>query len=267
MRVISVLGVQSTGKSTLLNTMFGLQFPVASGRCTKGAFMTLLNVKENFQEELGCDFILVIDTEGLRAPELASLGDSNEHDNELATLVVGLSDITIVNLTMENKTEMKEILQIVVHAFLRMKQIGKKPNCQFVHQNVSDVSAKSKITRENKLLLEQLDEMTEVAAKMENYNDITQFSEIIDYDIERDNWYISGLWHGVFPMASISTGYSENVKELKMHLLKFIKQKPHSDSCSINEFIEWIRSLWNAVRHEKFIFSFRSSLVAKKQRI
>ncbi|CAI9621106.1 unnamed protein product, partial [Staurois parvus] len=183
--------------------MFGLQFPVASGRCTRGAFMTLLNVRQNFQEELSCDFILVIDTEGLRAPELASLGDSNEHDNELATLVVGLSDISLVNMAMENTTEMKDILQIVVHAFLRMKQIKKKANCQFVHQNVSDVSAHDKITRENKLLLEQLDEMTEIAAKMENNDDVTQFSEIIDYDIERDNWYISGLWHGVPPMASI----------------------------------------------------------------
>uniref|UniRef100_A0A1B8XV95 VLIG-type G domain-containing protein n=1 Tax=Xenopus tropicalis TaxID=8364 RepID=A0A1B8XV95_XENTR len=141
MRVITVLGVQSTGKSTLLNTMFGLQFPVASGCCTRGAFMTLINVKENLKENLGCDFILVIDTEGLKAPELASLEDSYEHDNELATLVVGLSDITIINMAMENTAEMRDTLQIVVHAFLRMKQIGKKPKCQFIHQNVSDVSA------------------------------------------------------------------------------------------------------------------------------
>ncbi|OCT64661.1 hypothetical protein XELAEV_18045760mg [Xenopus laevis] len=55
MGVITVLGVQSTGKSTLLNTMFGLQFPVSSGRCTRGAFMTLMKVRENFQEELGYD--------------------------------------------------------------------------------------------------------------------------------------------------------------------------------------------------------------------
>ncbi|KAK7909378.1 hypothetical protein WMY93_014062 [Mugilogobius chulae] len=78
--VITVLGVQSTGKSTLLNTMFGVQFAVS----------------------------MIIDTEGLKSPELAQL-DSHEHDNELATLVVGLSDITIVNIKMENATEMKDI--------------------------------------------------------------------------------------------------------------------------------------------------------------
>ena len=40
--VMSILGIQSTGKSTLLNTMYGSQFPVSSGRCTKGVFIQLL---------------------------------------------------------------------------------------------------------------------------------------------------------------------------------------------------------------------------------
>ena len=37
--VLTILGTQSTGKSTLLNTMFGVHFPVSAGRCTKGAFI------------------------------------------------------------------------------------------------------------------------------------------------------------------------------------------------------------------------------------
>ncbi|XP_075140880.1 interferon-induced very large GTPase 1-like [Leptodactylus fuscus] len=261
MRVITVLGVQSTGKSTLLNTMFGLQFPVASGRCTRGAFMTLIKVKENFQSEIGCSCLIVIDTEGLKAPELSSLDDSYEHDNELATLVIGLSDITIVNMAMENAGEMKDILQIVVHAFLRMKELGKKPNCQFVHQNVSDVSAHENNMRDRKRLLEQLDEMTKVAAKMEKKRGITRFTEVMDYDIEKHNWYIHGLWHGVPPMASVNTSYSENVHKLKQDLLDFIKS--NQGPSRIDAFISWIESLWKAVKHEKFIFSFVNSLVAE----
>ncbi|XP_017952816.2 up-regulator of cell proliferation-like [Xenopus tropicalis] len=259
MRVITVLGVQSTGKSTLLNTMFGLQFPVASGRCTRGAFMTLIKVKENLKENLGCDFILVIDTEGLKAPELASLDDSYEHDNELATLVVGLSDITIINMAMENTAEMKDTLQVVVHAFFRMKQIGKRPKCQFIHQNVSDVSADDNNLRDRKKLLEQLDEMTRTAANMEKKSGITKFSEIIDYNLMEDNWYIPGFWYGVPPMASVSSGYSENVYELKKSLLQFMEKQPQK----IVEFIEWVKSLWNSVKHENFSFSFRNSLVAE----
>nr|XP_028560429.1 interferon-induced very large GTPase 1-like [Podarcis muralis] len=264
MMVITVLGVQSTGKSTLLNTMFGLQFAVSSGRCTRGAFMTLLNVSENLAQDLGCDFILVIDTEGLKAPELAKLEDSYQHDNELATLVIGLSDITIVNMAMENATEMKDILQIVTHAFFRMERTGQKPNCQFVHQNVSDVSAHDQNMRDRKHLLEQLNEMTQAAAKMEKLNRDIKFSDIMDYDPEMHNWYIPGLWHGVPPMAPVNMGYSEKVLELKKYIFEFIKNRscktPPKD---IPQFIEWVKSLWNAVKHENFIFSFRNSLIAE----
>ncbi|XP_077303234.1 interferon-induced very large GTPase 1-like isoform X2 [Lithobates pipiens] len=263
-KVITVLGVQSTGKSTLLNTMFGLQFPVASGRCTRGAFMTLLKVKNNLVDDLGCELILVIDTEGLKAPELASVEDSYEHDNELATFVVGLSDITIINMAMENTAEIKDILQIVVHAFLRMKEIGKKPNCQFVHQNVSDVSAHDKNMRDRQKLLEQLDEMTKVASRMEEKSNMAKFSDVMDYDIEKHSWYIPGFWHGVPPMASVNTGYSEKIFELKRQLFETMKRQLESRSPqSISDFIKWIKSLWNAVKYEKFIFSFRNSLVAE----
>ncbi|KAM5151680.1 up-regulator of cell proliferation-like [Mantella aurantiaca] len=264
MKVITVLGVQSTGKSTLLNTMFGLQFPVASGRCTRGAFMTLLKVKNNLLEEFGCEFILVIDTEGLKAPELASVEDSYEHDNELATFVVGLSDITIINMAMENTAEIKDILQIVVHAFLRMKELGKKPNCHFVHQNVSDVSAHDKNMRDRKKLLEQLDEMTKVASNMEEKSEMTKFCDVMDYDPEKHSWYIPGLWHGVSPMASINTGYSENIFELKKQLFEAMKKQIEARKPqSISDFIKWVKSLWSAVKYEKFLFSFRNSLVAE----
>ncbi|XP_029463803.1 interferon-induced very large GTPase 1-like [Rhinatrema bivittatum] len=263
MVVITVLGVQSTGKSTLLNTMFGLQFSVSSGRCTRGAFMLLIKVKENLRVEFGCDFIMVIDTEGLKAPELAKLENSYEHDNELATLVIGLSDITIVNMAMENATEMKDILQIVVHAFLRMEETGKKPNCQFVHQNVSDVSAYEQNMRDRKHLLEQLNEMTKAAAKMEKQREMS-FSDIMDYDLDKHNWYIPGLWHGVPPMAPVNVGYSENIQDLKKYLIEFVREHSMKKAPQdILAFTEWIKSLWNAVKHENFIFSFRNSMVAE----
>ncbi len=177
--VATVLGVQSTGKSTLLNTMFGVQFAVSSGRCTRGAFMLLIRINEEDKKVLKCDFMVIIDTEGLKSPELAQLDNSHEHDNELATLVVGLSDITIINIAMENSTEMKDILQIVVHAFLRMKEVGKKPKCQFVHQNVSDVSAHEQNLRDRELLLQQLNEMTQAAAKMEKKEENMNFTDVM----------------------------------------------------------------------------------------
>ncbi|KAK1890077.1 Interferon-induced very large GTPase 1 [Dissostichus eleginoides] len=260
--VVTVLGVQSTGKSTLLNTMFGVQFAVSSGRCTRGAFLLLIKINEDVRKDLNCDFMVIIDTEGLKSPELAQLDQSHEHDNELATLVVGLSDITIINVAMENSTEMKDILQIVVHAFLRMKEVSKKkPKCQFVHQNVSDVSAHDKNLRDRKLLLQQLNEMTQAAAKMEKKEEYSSFTDVMEYSPDTGNWYIPGLWNGNPPMAPVNAGYSEAVYELKKNIIHILGSCGSSAN-NILEFTEWMKSLWTAVKHENFIFSFRNSLVA-----
>ncbi|XP_053709256.1 interferon-induced very large GTPase 1-like [Synchiropus splendidus] len=259
--VLTVLGVQSTGKSTLLNTMFGVRFPVSSGRCTRGAYMLFLKVGEDMQ--CGFDFILLIDTEGLKSPDLAELDDSYERDNQLATFDIGLSDITIINLAMENTTEMKDILQIAVHAFLRMKEIGKKPICHFVHQNVAGVSAHGKNTAGRNRLLDHLNEMTQLAAEMEKKPSVQSFTDVLDYNVDTNNWYIPGLWHGTPPMAAVNTGYSEAVADFKNKLLESVKHNQDRELSTIPEFIEWITSLWRAVKYEDFIFSFTNTLVAQ----
>lgn len=201
--------------------------------------MLLIKVNKELKEELKCDFIMVIDTEGLKSPELAQLDDSHEHDNELATLVIGLSDVTIINIAMENSTEMKDILQIVVHAFIRMKEVGKKPVCHFVHQNVSDMSAHDNNMRDRKKLLEQLNEMTLAAARMEKKENITKFTDVMEYDPDTSSCYIPGLWHGTPPMAPVNAGYSEAVYDLKKSLIQdLIKCQSNDD---MTHFLKWTK--------------------------
>ncbi|XP_048402075.2 interferon-induced very large GTPase 1-like isoform X2 [Stegostoma tigrinum] len=261
--VVTVIGVQSTGKSTLLNMMFGLQFAVSSGRCTRGAYMQFLKVTGQLKNNLGCDFILVIDTEGLKAPELATLTNSYEHDNELATFVIGLSNLTLVNIGMENPTEVKDVLQIVVHSLIRMKLTGKRPGCQFIHQNVGDVCAYDQNLRSRHKLLEQLNQMVEAAAKLEKVDQI-KFSDVMDYDADHSNWYIPSLWHGTPPMAAVNTGYSERIFELKRHIIQCLVKYGRSErALTIPDFIKWMPGLWEQVKNENFIFSFQNSLVAE----
>ena len=63
--VISILGPQSSGKSTLLNFLFGCDFATSEGRCTRGVYGTFFRVKDNKINNF--DGIFVIDTEGLFA--------------------------------------------------------------------------------------------------------------------------------------------------------------------------------------------------------
>ena len=262
--VISVLGIQSSGKSTLLNTMFGLQFNVSAGRCTRGVFLQLVPVDDLLQHKLGCDLIVIIDTEGLRAPELQS-DVTQAHDNELATFVIGLADVTIINIFGETPGDLDDILQTTVHAFIRMKKMTFHPKCHFVHQNVSDISAsdKSKVGRQT--FLDNLDKITEAAAKIENCEGQFQsFKSVIAFHEEKDVHFFPALWNGDPPMAPVNRGYSEQAQRLKSAMVSQVSEITKADGsvilCTFVEFEQRLTHLWNSVLQENFIFSFKNSL-------
>ncbi|XP_056600443.1 interferon-induced very large GTPase 1-like [Triplophysa dalaica] len=255
--VLSVLGIQSSGKSTMLNAMFGLQFAVSAGRCTRGAFMQLVKVSDEMKikEQLKFDYILVVDTEGLRALELAGRSTRN-HDNELATFVVGLGNITLINIFGENTAEMQDTLQIVVQAFLRMKKIKVNSSCMFVHQNVSDVTAREKNMEGRRRQQNNLDEMTKLVAKEEDCN-TECFSDVIAFDVQNDVKYFSQLWEGSPPMAPPNPNYSRNVQELKNIILS---KASRGSGITLSQFKMRIDDIWTALLNENFVFSFKNTL-------
>ena len=157
--VLTVLGTQSTGKSTLLNTMFGVQFPVSAGRCTKGAFMQLIPI---FIDNFPYDGLLIIDTEGLGAPEYKQ---DNTHDNEIATFVLGISDLAIINVRGELPTNIENFLQVSTCALMRMSMVDFHPSVVFVHQNC-DPSSKEKNLTGRHIFLKEMDEAVSTQARL-----------------------------------------------------------------------------------------------------
>ncbi|KAK3083874.1 hypothetical protein FSP39_004456 [Pinctada imbricata] len=260
--VVSVLGIQSSGKSTLLNSMFGLQFAVSAGRCTRGIYTQLLPLG-NRKQDFGFDYIMIIDTEGLRAPEL--LERKVHHDNELATLVVGMADYTIINIKGETMADIENVLQIVVHALLRLKQannnIHLKQSCVLVHQNVSAQDAEKQMQRGHHITIQNLDKITQEVAKTEhlsaNYN---SFSDVITFDASTCIKYVPDLWHGTPPMAPVNTKYSLKVKEIFDHLLQVASDK---QKLTISHAIDNFECLWKGILKEDFVFSFRNNLEVK----
>ena len=109
----------------MLNTTFGVQFNVSAGRCTRGALMQFLPFDAELQTSIGCSYVLIVDTESLRAIDQdMTETERQEHDNKLATFVIGLANLTIINIYGEAPGELDDILQTSVHAFLRMNEIN-----------------------------------------------------------------------------------------------------------------------------------------------
>jgi len=99
--IISVFGSQSTGKSTLLNYLFGTEFGVMSEQerrqTTKGIWMSK-NKKEHISDETGqkmAENILVMDVEGTDGRER---GEDQDFERKSALFALATSEVLIVNI-------------------------------------------------------------------------------------------------------------------------------------------------------------------------
>ena len=254
--VLSVLGIQSSGKSTLLNTVFGVQFAVSAGRCTRGAFMQLIPVHSSLHEKTKVQYLLLIDTEGLRAPEL-DRQEALEHDNELATFVIGIANQTLINIRGEVAGEIEDVLNAAVIAFMRMSEVSLKPSCHIIHQNVPAVGAEEKLMQGRLKTKEKLDKMTKAAAKeMDLESKYKLFNDAIRFHHRKDVSEFVGLWNGELPMAHICSGYSKRAQQLKVNIIEIIKQFRSRNTLPLLR--SHLEKLWNAILQEDFVFTFQN---------
>ena len=256
--VLTVLGTQSTGKSTLLNTMFGVQFPVSAGRCTKGAFMQLTPI---FLENFPYDGLLIVDTEGLGAPEYKQ---DNTHDNEIATFVLGISDLAIINVRGELPTNIENFLQVSTCALMRMSMVDFHPSVVFVHQNC-DPSSKEKNLTGRHTFMKEMDEAVSTQARLIQKQDrFSCFQDVVEISLEdekNDFVYFPQLLEGSPPMSPPSGDYSESCSNLTTYILSKMKAnfEKYNNAQTLQEFAEKIKAVWNGVLEENFVLSLINS--------
>ena len=256
--VLTVLGTQSTGKSTLLNTMFGVQFPVSAGRCTKGAFMQLIPI---FSDNIPYEGLLIIDTEGLGAPEYK---EDNTHDNEIATFVLGISDLAIINVRGEVPTNIENFLQVSTCALMRMSMVDFHPSVVFVHQNC-DPTSKEKNLSGRHSFMKVMDEVVSTQAKLIQKQDrFSCFQDIVDIslsDEKSDFVYFPQLFEGAPPMSPPSGNYSEACSNLTNYILDKMQEnfERFNNAQTLQEFAEKIKLVWNGVLEENFVLSLINS--------
>ena len=94
--VVTILGPQSSGKSTFLNYLFGAKFHVSAGRCTKGLNAMLL--RTDFEETKE---ILILDSEGIFSIERSD----PTYDRRLAIFCLAVSNILLINIKGELSIE------------------------------------------------------------------------------------------------------------------------------------------------------------------
>ena len=76
--VVTIIGTQNSGKSTLLNSLFGYDFKIKEDKSVKGVFGTFYNVSSS--SKINCESIFLVDTEGLLSFENKNVENICDYD-------------------------------------------------------------------------------------------------------------------------------------------------------------------------------------------
>ncbi|XP_052813662.1 interferon-induced very large GTPase 1-like isoform X2 [Mya arenaria] len=263
-KTISVLGLQSSGKSTVLNTMFGVQFAVRSGRCTTGIQARLLPVGQRNSDNEKSNYVMIIDSEGLRSPLLSDVWRPTSLDNELATFVTGLGNLSIINVMGEKLADMKDILQVVIHALIKIKssqsRIALGHKCFFIHHNVTVSFTDVYMKEVYRDFDSTLDLVAQAAVESEGIPDIHNAKHVLKFDAGKDVHPVQNLWQGGHFLRRISPEYSKSILEIKDKVMTHLTGHGFK---SFSDLSQLAFDVWDGINSEKFIFTFRSSIEMK----
>ena len=171
--VLSIIGPQSSGKSTLLNYVFGCKFLTSTGRCTRGVYGSLLELNKPINKS---KFLLILDTEGIDSVERSS---AIHFDRTLILFCLSVSNVVIINLIGELNHEMQELMKICAYSLNHLKvHRVTMPKLVFVLNQIADPNLENRRTA-LKSLINRLDENLDHDKKNKNVNvsDLIQLTE------------------------------------------------------------------------------------------
>ena len=237
--VVTILRTQTTDKSTLLNTMFGVQFPVNAGGCTKGAFLQLVPLKI---EECAYDAIILVDTEGLETPEYEKF----KTHNEIATFVLGISDLVLINFGGESHSHLLTFSG-VRQTFLRANQENFLPSVMLVHQHCyPSTKFKHDSCKENfkKIMNKGFQHQ---ASSFQKEFQIIGYNYLVNTSIDNIFLCLPEIFEGKPPMASTSHDYSLACWKLRCSVLQKMNStyQKNGKAKTLKKFSEKVASVWN----------------------
>lgn len=243
MRVLTNLGVHRARTASVLSALFSVMFPV--GRSTKGIYMLILSVPDNLKVDMGCDFLLLIDVEGLSSDE-----NTNTSDHELATVAAGLSDILLLSIPPHASDELESNLALIANALLCVKECGSMPFCQLLLQGEGIHSV---------LQASQLKHVSDVLQNKTLHKGPSLAGDLCASGVT----VVKGPWDSMSLSEKVDPQYSRDVLTLKQNVFGALgKCAATTAATGLPEFMSRLCAIWEAVRTESFSTGLQNTELA-----
>ncbi|KAK2703087.1 hypothetical protein QYM36_018370 [Artemia franciscana] len=258
--VLSVLGVQSNGKSTLLNTMFGIRLPTSIGQCTRGLTMTLVKTVER-QEY---DYVMIFDTEGLRSPKDKGFPGSVKRDNKIATLSILPSNATILVINGEDDNTLKDILPVVTLAYKGSRLAGEREgilSCK-IFAAYSQVKTDGKNLNKLQNIFTQLSTtLVESFAKTNSFKDLEghttlKFSKMLTSMQDIQVFGCNSKGNPPFDVPNVD--FSQQLVEFREHIHKQVVSQSGWNAREFSSLENYLHLVWDCLKNSNFDLSFET---------
>jgi len=257
--VVSIIGLQSSGKSTLLNSLFACRFAVSVGRCSRGLFMRLLFLDKEIANAWKVDAVLLIDSEGLGSPEKMGDVEGEKKDRLLATFAMGISNLAIINVLGEYMRELTEILQIAVVTMTRLEKADIAPDVLMIQHLLTEKNAE-KLSQSEETFCEAIRNAIDLAEKKDMQVGVRNAKCLREIFARIENRTLLTQFHpykdGATANAPASEAYHEDVVDLYQKILGCCRT-----STTVIEFKNWktlLESYWECVTQEDFALRFKN---------
>ncbi|KAM9359472.1 interferon-induced very large GTPase 1 [Symphorus nematophorus] len=249
-RVLTNLGVHHARNAEVLSALFGVKFPEGRKRSTRGVYMVVLCLPHYLRKHMECDLLLLIDVEGLCSDKHRNM---LIHDNEMATLAAGLSDVLIQNICSHVGTELETNITVIVNALLRIKECGSMPICQLVTQDEGINSALQASQ------LRRISDMLQTETGDRGTNDADKHYAKTTSSIA----CVKGPWNNMSLSEPVDMQYSNAVLKLKQKLFGSLRMcAAKSEATGLPEFMSRLCAVWDAVKTESFSIGLQNTEIA-----
>lgn len=249
-RVLTNLGIHHARNAEVLSALFGVKFPEGRKRSTRGVYMATLCLPYNLRQDMECDFLLLIDVEGLCSVPTDSNRNALIHDNEMATVAAGLSDVLMQNISFHASYEFETHFTVIVNALLRTKESGSMPICQLLLQDEGINSL---------LQASQLRRVSEMLRTETGDSDTSS----VDANTTTCTTCVKGPWSNMSLSEPVDTQYSKAVLKLKENLFGALKScAAKSKASRLPEFTRHLCAVWDSVKAESFSIGLQNTQIA-----
>lgn len=252
-RVLTNLGVYHARNAQVLSALFGVKFPVGRNGSTRGVYMNILCLPENLRKDMEFDILILIEVEGLCLLSPENKINTHLHDNQMATVATGLSNVLLQNISSHAGSELDKEVSVIVNALLCVKEYGTMPVCQVMTQDegLNSLLQASQLGRVTKML--QAEHRDSKIEETENcYSQSTSFITCV-----KGPWSISSL------SEPGNEQYSKAVLTLKKNLFSAMtKCATKSEAPGLPEFMMHLCTVWDAVKAESFSIGLQNTDIA-----